>query len=79
MTTCPHPGDQQGRTVYYLMCGACKEIRLVTYCNYATECHARCTLAAVCVQPARQRHHAKVPLQVPPDLLEASRAVIEAR
>jgi hypothetical protein len=65
MNPCPHPGDQQVRTVYYLMCGACKQIRLVTYCNYATECHPECTLA--------------VPLEVPPDLLEASRAVVEAR
>lgn len=78
-TSCPHPADQQVRTVYYLMCGVCKKIRIVTYCTYPTECHPQCTLAAVCVQPARARYHAAVPLAVEPELVEAARAVIEAR
>jgi hypothetical protein len=79
MSACPHPDDQQVRSVYYLMCGACKQVRLVTYCNYPEECHPRCTLAAVCVQPARARYHAAVPLEVAPALLEAARPTIEAR
>ncbi len=33
--TCLHPDDQAVRTVYYLMCGACKQIRMVSYCNYS--------------------------------------------
>lgn len=79
MSACPHPDDQQVRTVYYLMCGACKNIRLVSYCIYATECHPKCTLAPVCVQSARARYHAAVPLEVAPALLEAARAPGEAR
>lgn len=61
---CPHPADQQVRSVYYLLCGACKQVRLVSYCNYSKECHPDCALAAVCVQEARARYHAAVPLQV---------------
>lgn len=68
MNACPHPEDQQVRTVYYLMCGACKAVRLVNYCNYAQDCHPACTLAAVCVQEARSHYHASVPLQVEPSL-----------
>jgi len=79
MNACPHPDDQQVRTVYYLLCGACKAIRLVTYCNYPVDCHPKCTLAAVCIQPARAKYHAQVPLAVEPALMEASRATIEAR
>jgi hypothetical protein len=79
MSECSHPNDQQVRTVYYLMCGVCKQIRLVTYCAYPTECHPQCTLAPVCVQPARARHHAGVPLEVPPELVESARAVLEVR
>ena len=79
MNTCPHPDDQQVRTVYYLMCGVCKTIRLVTYCAYPVECHPKCTLAAVCIQPARAKYHAAVPLQVDRALLEAARPPIEAR
>jgi hypothetical protein len=79
MSACPHPADQERRTVYYLLCAACNTVRIVTYCNYAQECHPKCTLAAVCVQPARSRYHANVPLQVEPPLLEAVRAAVEAR
>ena len=79
MNACPHPDDQQVRTVYYLMCGACKTVRLVTYCNYPVDCHPKCALAAVCVQPARDKFHSAVPLAVRPELLEAARAVIEGR
>lgn len=68
MNACPHPAEQQVRTVYYLICGACKAIRLVSFCNYAQECHAECTLPAVCVQEARARYHAQVPLQIDPEL-----------
>lgn len=76
MNACPHPDEQQVRTVYYLLCGACKAIRLVSYCNYPVDCHAKCTLAAVCIQPARANYHAQVPLAVEPELLEAA---VEAR
>lgn len=79
MNACPHPDDQQVRTVYYLMCGVCKTVRLVTYCNYSVACHPECALAAVCVQPARAKYHAQIPLAVEPALLEASRPVVEAR
>jgi len=79
MNACPHPADQQVRTVYYLMCGACKTIRMVTYCNYPVDCHAKCALAPVCVQPARAKYHAQVPLEVDPALVEVSRAAVEAR
>lgn len=79
MNACPHPADQQVRTVYYLMCGACKTIRMVTYCNYPVDCHAKCALAPVCVQPARAKFHAQVPLEVDPALVEVSRAAAEAR
>ena len=68
MNACTHPEEQQVRSVYYLLCGACKAVRLVSYCNYAQECHPQCTLAAVCVQPARARYHAAVPLEVDPSL-----------
>jgi len=68
MSACTHPADQQVRTIYYLLCGACKQVRLVNYCNYAVDCHPACTLAAVCVQPARAKFHAAVPLQVEPGL-----------
>lgn len=68
MASCPHPADQQVRSVYYLLCGACKAVRLVNYCNYPQECHPECTLAAVCVQPARSKYHAQVPRQVEPGL-----------
>ena len=71
MNACPHPDDQQVRTVYYLMCGACKTIRLVSYCTYPAECHPKCTLAPMCVQPARSRYHEQVPLAVEPALREA--------
>lgn len=64
MSSCPHPDDQQVRTVYYLMCSACQQVRLVNYCNYPTECHPKCTLAGVCVQEARGRYHADVPVEV---------------
>jgi hypothetical protein len=79
MNACLHPDELQVRTVYYLLCGACKAIRLVTYCNYPVDCHAKCALAAVCVQPAREKYHAQVPLAVEPGLLEAARAAVEAR
>ena len=79
MNACPHPDDQQVRTVYYLMCGACKTVRLVTFCNYPIDCHAKCALAPVCVQAARAKYHAQVPLEVEPALLEAARTVIVAR
>jgi hypothetical protein len=79
METCPHPDDQQVRTVYYLLCGLCKKIRLVTYCTYPAECHPECTLARVCVQPARERHHAQVPLEVAPELLATIQTTSEAR
>jgi len=79
MTACPHPDDQQVRSVYYLLCGACKLIRLVSYCNYAVDCHPDCALAPVCVQSARQKFHAAVPLAVEPALLEAARAAVEAQ
>ncbi len=65
--------------MYYLLCAACNRVRIVTYCNYAQECHPQCTLAGVCVQPARSRYHASVSLQVEPALLEAARASVEAR
>lgn len=68
MSACTHPADQQARSVYYLLCGACKAVRLVSYCNYAQECHPECTLAPVCVQEARARYHAAVPLEVDPGL-----------
>lgn len=77
--SCTHPEEQQARTVYYLMCGGCKAIRLVTYCNYPTECHSKCGLAPVCVQPAREKFHAAVSLAVDATLIEAARATIEAR
>jgi len=76
--TCLHPDDQAVRTVYYLMCGACKQIRMVSYCNYSDECHPKCTLAPVCVQPARAKYHAAVPLQVPAELAEAVRPRLPA-
>ena len=79
MNDCAHPADQQVRTVYYLLCGACKQVRLVSYCNYPQDCHPQCALAPVCVQEARSRHHAQVPLAVPPDLLEAARPRQESR
>jgi len=78
MNACPHPDDQQVRTVYYLMCSACKTIRLVSYCAYPAECHPKCTLEPVCVQPARERYHARVPLAVEPALLATARAPVEA-
>lgn len=68
MNACPHPAEQQQRTVYYLICGACKQVRVVYYCNYAAECHPQCTLASVCVQEARAKFHAAVPLAVEPGL-----------
>lgn len=68
MSACTHPADQQARSVYYLLCGACKAVRLVSYCNYAQECHPECTLAPVCVQEGRARYHATVPLEVDPGL-----------
>jgi hypothetical protein len=68
VNVCPHPAEQQVRTIYYLLCGACKQVRLVNYCNYSADCHAQCTLAAVCVQPARAKFHAAVPLEVEPGL-----------
>jgi len=74
MTACPHPADQERRTVYYLLCAACNTVRIVTYCNYAQECHPKCTLAAVCVQPARNRYHASITLQVEPALLAGRNA-----
>lgn len=77
--TCPHPDDQVVRTVYYLMCGACKQVRMVSYCNYSDDCHPKCTLARVCVQPARAKFHAAVPLEVPPELAEAARPRTESR
>ncbi|MFQ5696453.1 MAG: hypothetical protein ACE5HB_10730 [Terriglobia bacterium] len=64
MSNCPHPPEQQVRTVYYVLCGACKSVRQGSYCNYAKECHPDCALPAVCVQPARARYHSQVPLQV---------------
>ncbi len=73
MTECRHPAEQRVRTVYYTMCGACKKILMVTFCNYASECHPDCALAAACVQNARQSYHAEVALAVPPDLLPAAR------
>lgn len=76
---CTHPADQERRTVYYILCGACNTVRIVTYCNYAQECHPRCTLASVCVQPARDRYHAPVPLAIEPALLEQARTRVEAR
>jgi len=66
---CTHPADQEQRTIYYLLCGACNTVRIVTYCNFAQECHPQCSVAPVCVQPARQRYHAEVPLAVEPVLL----------
>lgn len=68
MNACAHPADQQVRTIYYLMCGACKAIRLVTYCNYSTDCHRECTLAPFCIQPARSKYHDNVTLAVEPGL-----------
>lgn len=79
MATCPHPADQERRSVYYVLCAACNRVRIVTYCNYARECHAHCTLAAVCVQPARARYFAHLPIEVEPALREAARASLEAR
>ncbi len=79
MNACPHPNDQQVRTVYYLMCGACKTIRLVTYCAYPVECHPQCTLGGVCIQPAREKYHSSVPLEVPQFLIDAARPTLEAR
>lgn len=79
MNDCLHAAEQRVRTVYYLMCGACKKVLVVTYCNYPVECHPKCALAAVCVQPARERHHAQVPLEVSAELQEALRPTIEAR
>jgi hypothetical protein len=75
---CIHRSDQQVRTVYYVQCGACGELLLVNYCNYSIDCHPSCVLAPVCVQPARQRYHAHVPLAVPRDLLQAARPGAEA-
>lgn len=49
MNACAHPAEQQQRTIYYLICGACQQVRLVAYCNYAAECHPECALAPVCV------------------------------
>ena len=68
MNACAHPAEQQQRSIYYLICGACKQVRLVYFCNYAAECHPACALAPVCVQPARAKFHAAVPLQVEPGL-----------
>jgi hypothetical protein len=68
MSACAHPAEQQQRTIYYLICGACKQVRLVYFCNYPTECHPQCTLAPVCIQEARAHYHAAVPLQVEPGL-----------
>jgi hypothetical protein len=79
MTACPHPAEQERRSIYYLLCGACNSVRIVTYCNYAQECHPQCSLAGVCVQPARNRYHAHIPLRVEPSLLEAARARLQAR
>ena len=73
VNACPHPDEQAVRTVYYLMCGACKRVRLVSYCNYAEDCHPKCTLAPVCIQPARAKYHAAVALEVPPELADPSR------
>ena len=75
---CTHRSDQQVRTVYYVLCGACGDLLLVSTCNYSVDCHPSCTLAPVCVQPARQRYHAQIPLIVPRDLLEAARPRPEA-
>ena len=72
MNACPHPDHQQVRTVYYLMCSACKKVRGVYYCNYASECHSACTLASVCMQEARARYHAAVPLAVDVEVNRAS-------
>ena len=74
MTACTHPADQERRSVYYLLCGACKTVRMVTYCNYARDCHPHCTLARVCVQPARNRYHARVPCEVERALLASPTA-----
>jgi len=79
VNACAHPDDQIVRTVYYLMCGACKQIRMVSYCNYSDDCHPKCTLAPVCVQPARAKYHAAVPLEVPPELSDAARPRTESR
>jgi len=70
---CTHPAEQERRTIYYLLCAACNTVRIVTYCNYAQECHPNCTLASVCVQAARNRYHARVPLAVEQALLEPLR------
>lgn len=79
VTSCSHPAGQQVRTVYYVLCGGCEKILLVSYCNYPTDCHPRCTLAPVCVQAARQNYHAQIPLEVPPNLLEAAHPRVESR
>jgi hypothetical protein len=76
---CMHRSDQQVRTVYYVQCSACGDLLLVSTCNYSVDCHPSCALAPICIQGARQRYHAQVPLAVPRDLLEAARAREEAR
>ncbi|MFQ5817522.1 MAG: hypothetical protein ACE5H2_06150 [Terriglobia bacterium] len=79
MAACAHPAAQERRSVYYLLCGACTAVRIVTYCNYSQDCHPQCSLADVCVQPARNRYHASIPLRVDPALLDAARARQETR
>lgn len=79
MAVCAHPAAQERRSVYYILCAACNTVRIVTYCNYSQECHPQCSLAEVCVQPARNRYHASVSLRVAPALLDAARARLEAR
>lgn len=68
MEGCAHPAEQQVRTVYYVLCGACQRVRLVSYCNYAKDCHPECALAPVCAQPARAKFHAAVPVRIEPGL-----------
>jgi hypothetical protein len=79
VNACSHPSEQQVRSVYYVLCGLCKTVLLVSYCNYAQECHPHCSLPGVCLQSARERYHAAVPLQVPSAWGEAARARIESR
>ena len=31
VTSCSHPAGQQVRTVYYVLCGGCEKILLVSY------------------------------------------------
>ena len=72
MSVCQHPDDQIIRSIYYTLCGACKQVLIVTYCNYARDCHPDCTVASACVQDAREKHHADVTLMVPAELLSAA-------